>query len=116
IINSHLVEGILRTVRQVGASDTEASRMWILREDGRLIQGQVITSQEIFGLAEWVSAGGDPVKELASDNKQDIRLCISRNGKPRHERLESTALFQQQVTVDSDLAGLVTGLPFEDGA
>ncbi len=115
IVNSHLVEGMRRTARQAGSSDTDAARIWLLREDGRLIQGQMIASQEIFGLAEWLAADSDPIKELASDDNQDIRLCLDRGGRPRHERMQADALFQQQRIVSTDLGGSVSGLPYEDG-
>lgn len=116
IINSHLVSDVLRTARQAGAAKTDATRMWILRGDGRLVQGQTIRSQDIFmALAEWLIADGGVARELGVDPLNQVCLCIERDGDLRHEVLDQTCLFQQAVTRATDLGGVASALPYPDG-
>lgn len=115
LLASHLIKRVRRTKRQKSGSDTEASRMWMLREDGLLLAAQVIRSQEILGLCRWVAAGGGLVREIEVDARNRLRLCVERGGRLRHERLDPALFLHAVVQSTSDLAGVVSGLALHEG-
>jgi len=116
LLSSHLVERIIRNVRQVGMQSTDASRLWLLREDGRLICANVIRDQEIMGLCEWVAADGGKIREIIVDGDNDVWACVERGGRLRHEYMKEGQWLQQAVETTTDEAGCSSGLEFEDGA
>lgn len=115
LLSSHLIEGIARNARQVGSVATDTNRMWLMREDGRLLSANVIRNQEILGMCEWQCADGGLVREIAIDAYNTPWICVARDGRLRHEWLEEDLWFQQAVTATTDLSGLVTGLPYPNG-
>jgi hypothetical protein len=115
IFATHLIEGIIRSKPQKASSKSEASRMWLMRDDGRLIAGNVIISQEVLGFCEWVAAGAGLVKEIHVDAGNDLRMAVSRGGTLRHERQDRATFFQATVTRTPDLAGRVTMLELFEG-
>lgn len=115
LLASHLVRRIARTKRQKSGSDTDASRMWLMREDGLLLSAQVIRSQEILGLCRWYAAGGGVVREIDVDTRNRLRLCVERDGTLRHERLDPSIFLHAAVASTSDLSGIVSGLWLHEG-
>lgn len=115
LLSSHLIEGIKRNARQVGSVATDTNRMWLMREDGRLLSANVIRNQEILGMCEWLCADGGLVREIAIDGYNTPWICTSRDGDLRHEWMEEDLWFQQAVDTTTDLSGLVTGLPYPNG-
>lgn len=115
VLAGHLVNGVIRCKGQDAASEAEASRLWLMREDGRLACACVIRSQDVLGFCEFVPASGGLVREVHVDAGNDLRLCVERDGKLRHERLDPAALLQGQVTRTPDLAGRVSGLTHLEG-
>lgn len=115
LLSSHLIKGISRTARQVGSTATDTSRMWLMRDDGRLLSASVIRNQEILGICEWLCADGGKVREIAIDGYNDAWICSDRNSTLRHEFLEEGLLFQQSVRTTTDLAGRIIGLPYPNG-
>lgn len=115
LLSSHLIKGIFRNARQVGSTATDTNRMWLLRDDGRLLSANVIRNQDILGLCEWLCADGGKVREIAIDGYNDPWICTDRGGELRHEYMQENLLFQQAVKATTDLTGRVSGLPFPNG-
>lgn len=110
----HLVRGIVGSAFQLGGR-SEASKIWMRRNDGRLIAACIIQSQEVLGFCEWIAAGGGAVTELHVDAANDVRLCVRRDGVLRHERQDRATLFHATVSATPDLAGGVRGLDHLNG-
>lgn len=115
LLAAHLVSDIIRNARQKPAGERDTARMWMLRADGRLVCAKMIRSQEILGIVEWLSAGS-LVREMNVDHFNTAWLATERDNALRHERMNPNRLFRQTVTTTTDLAGLVSDLPFPDGA
>lgn len=115
IFASHLMEGVIRMKGQQAADKTDAAKLWMLRDDGRLIASCIIRSQEVTGFCEWVVWGAGTARELHVNGNNDVRVCIARGGTLRHERLERGVLFQAAMPATADLAGVVTGLDLHEG-
>lgn len=115
LLASHLVRRIMRTKRQKSGSDTDASRMWLLRTDGVLLAAQIIRSQEILGLCRWHAAGEGIVREIEVDQRNRLRLCVSRGGRLRHERLDPALFLHATVSSICDFSGQVSGLDLHEG-
>ena len=115
IFFEHLTKGLVRFVGQVASSESGASKLWALRDDGRLVVANIIKSQEVLGACEWVLADGGRARELHVDAGNDVRLCVERGGRLRHERLDAASLFQAATSASVDLAGGVAGLGHLEG-
>jgi hypothetical protein len=115
IMAGHLVEKITRAVGQVADGRGAASKMWMMRSDGRLIAACVIKSQDVLGFCEWIAAAGGSVTELHVDTSNDVRLAVKRGGIMRHERLDRGTSFHGAVLAVPDLAGVVRGLQHLEG-
>lgn len=110
LLSAHLISGVLATVRQQAEIDQDAAKIWILREDGRLVAGQMIRNQEITGFCEWLVSQGGQVKECGIDGDNRLWLTITRNGVMTHELYNRDTLFQGTVTKTCDLAGNITNI------
>ena len=115
LLASHLVQRIMRAKRQKSGSDTDASRMWMLRADGVVLAAQVIRSQEIMGFCRWHAAANGLVREIEVDARNRVRLCVERGGRLRHERLDQALTLHATVTRSCDLSGVVAGLELHEG-
>lgn len=116
LLAAHLVKGIKRTARQVGQGERDTARMWMMREDGRLICAKMIRNQDILGFCEWLAAGDGLVRDMGIDHFNRLWLAVERGGTLVHERLTPNSWFRQTVSATPDLAGTVTGLPYPDDA
>jgi len=115
ILATHLVDGVIRLDGQQAASRADASRLWMLRGDGRVIQASIIRSQEVTGFCEWQVWGSGAARELHVNAANAVRLCVVRGGALRHERQDRDTLFQASVQAEADLAGVVAGLHLHEG-
>jgi hypothetical protein len=115
ILASHLIDGVIRSCGQTASSKSDAARMWMLREDGRVVVGNVIQSQDVLGYCEWVVAADGAAVELHVDAANEVRLAVRRNGRLRHERLDRATFFQAAITRTADLAGVVRELEHLEG-
>lgn len=115
LLATHLVEGITRVTGQVSGSEDDASRLWLMRRDGRLVAASIISAQEVLGFHEWVLASGGLVREIHVDAGNDLRICVERGGQLRLERLSRASLFQGTVVARTDLAGIIQGLEQFEG-
>ncbi|WP_127523666.1 hypothetical protein [Mesorhizobium sp. Z1-4] len=116
LLSTHLVDKVIRASRQRPETDLDAAKGWLMRSDGRLVAGQFIKSQEILGFCEWIAASGGQVREILVDNKNSLWLAIERSGAYSIERYDTAQWLQDAVEATPDLAGAVTGLPYEDDA
>lgn len=116
LLATHLVDKVIRTAKQRPSSDQDAAKGWLMRTDGRLVAAQMIRNQEINGFCEWIAASGGLVREISVDGKNRLWLAIERAGGKTHEVYDTSVFLQDALTVADDLAGLVTNLPFENGA
>ena len=115
IFATHLVEGVIRFKGQKAASRADASKLWMLRSDGRLVAACVIKTQEVLGFCEYVLAAQGNAREVHVDAANAVRLCVRRSGKLRHERLDRSKPFQATFQATADLAGVVSGLSIFEG-
>lgn len=116
LLAAHLVRSIKRTARQVGQGERDTARMWMMREDARLVCAKMIRNQEILGFCEWLAAGDGLVRDMGIDHFNRLWLAVERGGQLWHERLTPNSWFRQTVSATPDLAGQVSGLHFPDGA
>ena len=115
IFAEHLVDLIIRDKAQLSSEKSDASRIWLMRSDGRLISANIIESQEVLGFCEWISAASGLVKEIHVDAGNDLRIAVLRGGTMRHERLDRATLFHATLTLKADLAGRIRGLEQFEG-
>lgn len=117
LLATHLISGVKRMCVQKSVNENGVSRLWMLRDDGRLVYAVVIKSQEIMAVVEWVPAGGGLVKEIAVDGQQRISITVQRGATISEEVLEEAKdnLFQCSMTVTTDLAGEASGLSIFEG-
>ncbi|ESZ25491.1 hypothetical protein [Mesorhizobium sp. L2C066B000] len=116
LLASHLADNLIRSANQKPATDLDASKGWLMRTDGRLIACQMIRNQDINGYCEWLAAGGGLVREIGIDGKNRLWLAVERAGRTSIELYDTTIYLQDTVNAVPDLAGVITGLAFEDGA
>jgi len=116
-LNKDLVDDMRRLAVQRKIGSTTSQRLWIVREDGRLVCCVVNKTQEITAACEWIPDGGGLVKDLVVDGQEQVWVTIDRGGQISEEILEeqSVNLFRQAYTVTTDLTGRVTGLSALEG-
>lgn len=118
LLSSHLVENIVQTAIQRGADDTDATRLWLRRGDGRLVCAIVIRDQDITGFCEY--AVGAPVRAIGVDGQNRLWLTVERTrggvGVLGHEILDPESYLFGGDDFVSDASGRVTGLDHDDGA
>lgn len=98
LLSSHLVAGIKRTAMQRPSGATNASRFWMMRDDGRLVLAPIIVSQDITGVVEWLCAAAGLVRDIGQDGENRIWLAVERNGVGTIEVMEEDLPFQAAVT------------------
>ena len=115
LLASHLVSGVIRSVRQKKSGDLDAAKGWLLRRDGRLIAAQLIRNQEIIGFCEWIAAHGGRVREIGVDGRNRLWLAIERGNEMVVELYDMTIFLQDAINVTPDLAGNISGLSAYEG-
>lgn len=126
LLASHLLTGsegesrvITDMAGQEPADESDALRLWITRDDGLLVAGQVIRDQDVTAFVRRVTEG--KVRSVTVDADNVVNLVVERqvNGMPRltYERLEAGLLLDQalDVPVPAPLT-VVTGLDALEGA
>jgi hypothetical protein len=116
LLATHLVDRITRAAVQRPLTDLDAAKGWLMRTDGRLIAAQFVRAQEIVGFCEWIAASGGLVREIGVDGRNRLWLAVERAAQLTYEIYDMALSLQDSVTVTPDLAGAVTGLPYENGA
>jgi hypothetical protein len=117
LLATHLIAGVKRMGVQKKVNNNNVSRLWMLRDDGRLIYAVVIKSQEIMAVVEWIPAGGGLVKEIAIDGQQRVSIAVQRGSVVTQELLEEAGqnVFHNALTVSTDLTGVAGGLSLFNG-
>lgn len=112
-----LVKGIKRMCVQRKVGTNAAERLWMLRDDGRLLCAVIIDSQEITAFAEWASADSNPVIDIAVDGSENIIISVNRGSEVALEVMEEMEinLFQSSITGTTDLTGRASGLSTLNG-
>jgi len=116
-LNKDLVESMRRMAVQRKIGSTTSSRLWIVREDGRLVCCVINKTQEIMAACEWQPVGGGLVKDIVVDGQEQVWITVDRGGQISEEMLEeqSVNLFRQAYGVTTDLTGRVSGLVALEG-
>jgi hypothetical protein len=116
-LSKDLVSVVKRMAVQRKIASTTSNRLWILREDGRLVCAIVNKTQEIMAACEWPVVGGGLVKDIAVDGQEQVWITVDRSGQISEEILEEqdVNLFRQAYNVTTDLAGRATGLAALEG-
>jgi hypothetical protein len=115
LLASHLISGVKRTTRQIAEQQQDAAKIWILREDGRLIAGQTIRNQEIIGFCEWRLADNGSAREIIVDGANRLWLATQRGSKRFIELYDQACLYQAAIKSTADMAGSVAGLDELEG-
>ncbi|ATN34739.1 hypothetical protein ACO34A_13110 [Rhizobium sp. ACO-34A] len=114
-LNDDLVSDIRLMAVQKKQGDMRSDRLWILREDGRLICCVINRTQEIMAAVEWPVAGGGTVHGLAVDGQGQVWLTIERAGVIAEEVLEEDLLFQHSAAATTNADGIASGLSVLNG-
>jgi len=112
-----LVTNIKMMAVQKKTAEMISDRLWIVREDGRLVCCVINKTQEIMAAVEWPVFGGGLVHALAVDGQGQVWLTVERNGVVSEEILEEEKhnLFQHAFVTTTDLAGQASGLALLNG-
>ncbi len=116
-LDKDLVSDVKRMAVQRKIGTTTSSRLWMLREDGRLICVVVNKTQQINAACEWPVVGGGLVKDMVVDGLEQVWITVDRGGQISEEILEEqdVNLFRQAYAVTTDLAGRASGLTALNG-
>lgn len=110
LLASHLVQKLIRAVRQKPVTDQDAGKGWLMRADGRLIAAQIIRNQDITGFCEWQAAANGLVREIRIDGRNRLWMAVAREANPTIELYDPAIYLQETVTRTGDMTGIVTGL------
>lgn len=117
-LNNDIVTNIRRMVVQRKSGKMSGDRLWLLREDGRLICCAANVSQDIrLAACEWPVAGDGLVRGISVDGLDRLWATVDRNGVYSRELLveQEDSLFQMTVATTTDLAGSIGGLLLFEG-
>lgn len=116
-LNADLVSHIKLMAVQKKTDQMLSDRLWLLRDDGRLICCLINRTQEIMAAVEWVPAGGGTVHGLSVDGQSQVWVTVERAGVISEEMLQESAvqLFQRAISVVTDLTGQASGLSVLNG-
>lgn len=114
-LNEDLVSDIRSMAVQKKQGDMRSDRLWILREDGRLVCCIINRTQEIMAAVEWPVAGGGTVHGLSVDGQGQVWLTVERAGAIAEEVLEEGLFFQHSVAVTTNASGIASGLSAFNG-
>ncbi|MGG7535353.1 hypothetical protein [Rhizobium sp. 12,4] len=111
-LNKDLISSVKRLAVQRKIATTTSNRLWLLRDDGRLVCAVINKTQEMMAACEWPVAGGGLIKDIAVDGQEQVWITVDRAGTVTEEILEeaSVNLLQSTLTVTTDLTGQATGL------
>lgn len=76
LLASHLMDGLRDLALQKASEGSDAARLFVLRADGRLLQGVVIRNQDVLGFSEWATDGA--VDSLAVNGRNRVVLAVTR--------------------------------------
>lgn len=113
-----LVSNIRRLVVQRKSGSMNDDRLWLLREDGRLVACAANVSQDIrLSAAEWPVAGNGFVHGISVDGLDRVWLTVERSGVFTRELLaeQENSLFQMTISASADLTGRISGLAALNG-
>ena len=113
-----LVSNIRRLVVQRKSGSMNDDRLWLLREDGRLVACAANVSQDIrLSAAEWPIAGNGFVHGISVDGLDRVWLTVERSGVFTRELLaeQENSLFQMTISASADLTGRISGLAALNG-
>lgn len=113
LLAPHLVNRVMRSVAQKKIGTTDAPKCWLGRQDGRLVAGQMIRSQEIMGYLEWIAAHGGLVDEIGVDGRNRLWMAVRRGDVVTYELYDTSIYLHDAITVTPNLAGVISGLPAE---
>lgn len=116
-LNKDLLSSMKRLAVQRKIATTTSSRLWILRDDGRLVCAVINKTQEIMAACELPIAGGGLVKDIAVDGQEQVWITVDRAGAISEEILEEASinLLQSTLSVTTDLTGQASGLSIFNG-
>lgn len=116
--NGDLVSGIVRMEVQRKSGAMTSDRLWLLREDGRLVLGKPNVAQEILlSACEWQVNGGGFVRGIAVDGNDKLWITVERNGQTFEEIVEEEDVnfLQGAYHLTTDLTGQASGLAALEG-
>lgn len=114
LLSAHLIDDVIETAVQRGTNEHDATRLWMLRRDGRLVCASIVRSQDIAGFFEY--RAGAPVRSIGVDGDNRLWMSVERHGGLVHEIMSASSFLHGSVPVAADLAGRIAGLPFAPGS
>lgn len=112
LLAPHLVETIVETAIQRGTNDTQSTRLWLRRADGRLVGASIIRDQDITAFFEY--AVGAPIRSVGVDAQNRLWLTVERPDGLTYEILNEGSYLFSSVPGTSNAAGIVSGLHYPD--
>lgn len=113
LLASHLVKGISGLALQKATAEQDAPRLWLVRDDGRVVVAAILQSEKISAFSEWLTCGGT-VRGIGTDPDNVVWIAVERNGALLVERLEAGLLYQSAMTGPAP-GGVLSGLDHLDG-
>lgn len=112
LLASHLIDKVFRGWVQRKISGSTMPRLWVAREDGRLVYGIVVSEQEITAFVEWVAASSGQVCDIMPDGTDQMWIVTKRGSANWIEVMEEAGgnVFQASMTVATDMLGVASGL------
>lgn len=118
LLASHLIAGVSGMALQRSSLSTDASRLWLPRDNGELTCGILIRNQDVIAFIRWQTDG--LVRDVCVDGNNETYALIERpvgaGARILRERLTRDALLHQQVAFSFGVpTASVTGLDLFEG-
>ncbi len=119
LLASHLVDGVRGAALQKSATETDANRYFLVRDDGLLAIGIMIRGQEVTAFVGWETDG--LVRRISVNGANEARVIVERevDGQPLLflERLSADVVLDGALAMALEPASAtVTGLGIHEGA
>lgn len=118
LLSSHLARGLVDMDLQKPLAETDAQRLWVVRDDGGMSVAHLIRNQDVAPFTRWETAGS--VRAVGVDGANRVFLVVARQvGGVTHqfvEVIEAGLLFDAALTVTGAARTVVTGLGIHEGA
>lgn len=120
-LSKDLVKLIGDQIVQRKISGSTSSRIWVRRDDGRLVciivNKQLSDEQTMIAAAEWGIHRNGFVLSHAVDGDEQVWLAVKRDGAVRLEIMKeaSDTVFQSTFAVSTDASGVASGLALHNG-
>lgn len=112
LLSSHLLRGVAAMALQVRSAETDANRVWMVRDDGLIVVAHLLRGQEVGAFVRWSTDG--LARGVVVDGANRVFLTIDRAvgaGDRRLfiERVDPAAMFDGEVSYTFAAPGTIIG-------